>query len=144
MCVRDLQERQNTINIDTLARPGVLHNSIDGFSLKFAKTPKSVRFNESLVVDVRERPRTMQCDKAALFYGREDYKRFRYEYRIYRQCKNEIQTDSFKDFSLDTIQYTFSSINKVVNGITENVLSVVDLSPISNDDELYAALHQYV
>ena len=144
MCVRDLQERQNTIKIDKIARPGILHNSLDGFSLKFAKAPKSVRFNESLVADVRERPRTSQCDKAILFYGREDYRRFRYEYRIHLQCKNEIQTDSFKDFSLDTIQYAFSSINKVVNGITDNILSVVDLSPVSNDDELYAALYQYV
>ena len=145
MCVRDLQERKNTILIDCISRPtGILHNSLDGFDMKFAKAPKSVTFNDSLVVDVRERPRTLQREKGSLFYTREDYRRFRCEYRIFLQSKNQVNTESLIDFSLDTIQYAFSCMNKIVNEITDNILTAGDPNLVANDEELYAVLYQYV
>merc|ERR1712125_157309 len=114
------QERKNEILLESITKPvGILHNSLDGFSMKFAKAPKSVTFNDSLVVDVRERPRTLRCEKGILFYNREDYRRFRFEYRTFLQSK---------------IQYAFSSMNKVVHEITDNILSTVDLNPVANDE----------
>jgi len=62
------------------------------FSINFALPPKCVSFAEPLVTSVRERPRTLECDKVILFYSSIDMKRFRREYREYRNYNMEYKT----------------------------------------------------
>lgn len=64
-------------------------------SLRDVRTSGSrrVSFAEPLVTDVRTRPHTHPDDVGALFYSYEETQRFRQEYRMERQMKEDLEDD---------------------------------------------------
>jgi len=70
---------------------GILNSPLYEFSLKFASPPKSVRFADPIVDDVRERERTLECERVELFYSTLDIEQFRREYRAFRRLNRSKQ-----------------------------------------------------
>ena len=67
--------------------------NIDTISKKSSKK-LSVTFAEPIVTEVRTRPRTKQKNKSRLYFTREEYMRFRKEYRLYREEKRRLESQA--------------------------------------------------
>lgn len=138
---------------------------------KFAEEPKCVKFAfPHVVVEIRKRPKTLKCDKHTLYYSSEDYKKFRQEYRSYlmykaSQKKSEMvksseimshvsyfnEDDSFVLSIIQDAYYNASNyasnyteiFQKTLSRIANDLESTIDLSLISNDDDLHDLFYLY-
>jgi len=97
---------------------GIIDSAMYEVDIQFAIPPtvRSVRFAEPIVVDVRERERTTECEKGTLFYSALEIREFRHEYRQYRRLNRNKMNDESNSINLSPLNYFKSDEALLISG----------------------------